>query len=165
MKTLTLVRHAKSSWKQAGLSDFERPLNRRGERDAPAMGRHLASIGLVPDVIVSSPAVRALATARALADALGRAPVLVEEPAVYAADAAELLHVVRAIGTEVEHAFLVGHNPGMAELLDALTGATPEKFVTCGVAVVELDAASWRRTAPGVGKLVRFMAPKSIPDG
>src|SRR5918994_6226511 len=112
MKTLLLIRHAKSSWEHSGVSDHDRPLNERGLRDAPLMGRRLAERGVVPDVILSSTALRARATAKLLADALGSgAAHIVTDERLYAASADEVLEVVGELGSEVSCAAVVGHNP------------------------------------------------------
>lgn len=144
MKTLTLVRHAKSSWGDEGLPDFERPLNDRGRRDAPEMGRRLKARALPLDALVSSPARRARSTARKLARALGfPASDLREEAAVYDADLAALLGVVHAFDPRWHHVLLVGHNPGLVELAHYFLGRGGFGLPTCAVVALSFDAAAW----------------------
>src|SRR5688500_4533393 len=120
LKTLVLVRHAKSSWKDASLPDRDRPLNRRGKRDAPEMGRRLAQLVGTPDLIVSSPAARALATARVFAEAVDY-PVdgIREEERIYEAAPTEILDVIRDIDDDVDGVPLFGHNPGLTQPVKA----------------------------------------------
>lgn len=164
MKTLILTRHAKSSWKDAGLSDHDRPLNERGRGDAPRMAAHLAANYPVPQHIVSSTALRAATTARSLAERLAcPAENLAYLPRLYLADPATLLAVARELPDELDTVMLVGHNPGMTEFLNALTGAGIENLPTCGVARVGFEVASWRDMAPGVGRLLSLDVPRTLP--
>ena len=121
MKTLTLVRHAKSSWKHRGLSDRERPLNKRGKRDAPVMGKRVAKTGLRPSQIISSPAVRAWVTAKAFAKALNY-PIefLQREDGLYLASLDNLLDVVATQDTGFNSLMLFGHNPGLTDFANYL---------------------------------------------
>jgi phosphohistidine phosphatase len=144
VKILTLVRHAKSSWKHPELTDRRRPLNKRGERDAPEMGRRLAGRGEAPDLIVSSPAVRALTTARTIARAVGHAEdeiVLVES--VYHADAEDLLEFVRGLADSYDHVMLFGHNPALTDLVNRLAAEPLDNVPTCGVVRLEHPGATW----------------------
>jgi phosphohistidine phosphatase len=116
MKRLTLVRHAKSSWKNAALADSDRPLSGRGKQDAPRMGAFLASQGIVPDIILASPARRARKTAQLLAAAIpAAAGRILLDPALYEASAEALLERVRALDETWQHVMLVGHNPGLPD--------------------------------------------------
>ncbi|MDX1608907.1 MAG: histidine phosphatase family protein [Halofilum sp. (in: g-proteobacteria)] len=161
MKTLTLVRHAKSSWDDPDLADFDRPLNRRGERDAPEMARRLAAAGDPPDRIVTSPALRALQTARVLAPALGIDPgSLVTEPRIYEASYSRLVEVLRGQPRAADHVLLVGHAPGIADLARLLCGTPAAKFPTCGVVRMRLPIGGWQEAARGGGELVFFDYPK-----
>lgn len=161
MKILTLVRHAKSSRKEPWTSDFDRPLNGRGKRDAPEMGARLAAAGARPSLVVSSPARRARKTARILAEAIDYPKKKVrEEPGIYEADAGTLLKIVRNLPGKVKHAMLVGHNPGFTDLAEELTGETIGNLPTCGMVTVEFDAANWGKIGPGRGRLVHFDYPK-----
>ena len=114
MKTLVLVRHAKSSWSDPSLDDFDRPLNKRGERNAPEMGRRLGESGLQPDIFVSSPANRARSTAEIIAKELDYpADNIIYHGDLYHASPGDLLEAVRSLGDNIETAFLFGHNPGI----------------------------------------------------
>lgn len=161
MKLLTLIRHAKSSWKDASLADFDRPLNGRGRRDAPRMAKRLAAVAPAPQQLLSSPAVRAAATARAMAEALGQPEEWIRySRSLYLASAGQLLAAVQEIDDGVDHAALVGHNPGLTELAELLTDAGIENVPTCGIARIELPVERWRDAEPGRGRLLDLDSPK-----
>lgn len=163
MKQLSLLRHAKSSWSNPHLRDFDRPLNERGIRDAPAMANHLKQLNIVPDLIISSAANRAESTARVMAEVLlGDSDQVVSEPALYAASAEELLAQLRMIDNQVGHLMLVAHNPSISELLDYLVDGAGQDMPTCGVAVIELDISGWNKVLPGSGVLNHFVGPKQL---
>lgn len=144
MKTLILVRHAKSSWKDPSLADRDRPLNKRGKRDAPEMGRRLAARGGAPDLIVSSPATRALATARIIAAAVGYpADRIREDERLYLASPAEILEAIRDLEDGYERVFLFGHNPGLTELVNELSEPAVDNVPTCGVVELRLAVDRW----------------------
>ena len=162
MKTLILIRHAKSSWKDASLADRDRPLNKRGKRDAPEMGRRLAARGGAPDLIVSSPATRALATARVIAEAVGY-PVdgIREDERIYMASPAELLEAIRGLDDGHERVFLFGHNPGLTELVNELSEPALDNVPTCGVVELRLAADRWADLSPDKVQRADFDTPKS----
>ncbi len=161
MRLLTVVRHAKSSWDYSELSDFERPLNERGRKDAPAMAQRLLRLPPRPDLLISSPAVRALTTARMFADVLGIAPEDIAVNArIYDASLEALLKVVASLDDAARHVVLFGHNPGVTELLHALASCTLDEMPTCGVARLEFAAKTWHDVDRGQGELVHFMYPK-----
>ena len=145
MKTLFLIRHAKSSWDDTALPDKERPLNDRGRRDAPKMGERLAKRDVKPDLILSSPAVRALSTAEIIAEKLDyrRKDIVVTER-LYAAEVDELLDVIQQLRDEVERVMLFGHNPELTELAHRLS-AEITHMPTCAVAEFTFDAKSWSK--------------------
>ncbi|HVF89551.1 MAG TPA: histidine phosphatase family protein, partial [Blastocatellia bacterium] len=120
MKTLLLMRHAKSDWADGSLRDFDRPLSERGERDAPRMARALKKLGPLPDVIISSPAARARQTARAVVEAGGLDARLEFDGAIYEASTSELMSLVRKIPDDVACAMLIGHNPGFEGMVARL---------------------------------------------
>ena len=123
MKRLYLVRHGKSSWKDPDLPDMERPLNKRGKRDAPRMGKRLNTRGIEVDGILSSPAKRALRTARLIAREIGfPVKTIVVDEAVYTGDVSELLEVVRDMDASLDKVMLFGHNPALTMLANYLTG-------------------------------------------
>ncbi len=144
MKTLTLVRHAKSSWKHRGLSDRERPLNKRGERDAPVMGRRAAEAGLRPSQIISSPAVRAWTTAKVFAKALNY-PIefLQREDGLYLASLDNLLDVVATQDAGFNSLMLFGHNPGLTDFANYLVPGITSNLPTSGIIAVNVDCDDW----------------------
>jgi phosphohistidine phosphatase len=163
MKTLFLVRHAKSSWDDPALPDRERPLNSRGERDVETMSRRLLQDEVQPDLIVTSPAARAVATARALANGLG-CPLarIVVQDRLYAATADDLISVVESLDDGLACVMLVGHNPEMTDLAHRLSSRIGH-LPTCAVAEFRFDAEVWA----GVGRArllhARFDSPKHAP--
>ncbi len=122
MKRLLILRHAKSSWADSSISDWQRPLNERGRRDAPRAGQWLRERSLVPDVIITSDAVRARTTAEAVAEAAGCLQEISIEPSLYHAKPADLLTVLRGVRSDAGTVLVVGHNPGLEELVEQLTG-------------------------------------------
>ena len=162
MKDLIIVRHAKSSWKDSGLDDRERPLNRRGERDAPEMGARLARRGERPDLIVSSPAVRALTTARIIAGKLDYARKdIVVVSRLYGADVDELLDVIRSADESAATLMLFGHNPGLTELANHLGPRPIPNLPTCGVLHLRFEADTWPVVGYARGDEILFDFPKS----
>jgi phosphohistidine phosphatase len=164
MKTLLLMRHAKSSWKEPELADHERPLNKRGKLNAPRMGRLLREQELTPDLIVSSTARRARQTADAVADLSGYQGELRLEDELYAAPAETCLEVLQALPDDApDCVMLVGHNPGLEELLELLTGDMPA-LPTGAIAQVALPIERWRDlTADVEGRLLNLWSPKELP--
>ncbi len=161
MKTLILIRHAKSSWKDSSLRDRERPLNKRGKRDAPAMGRQLSDAALLPDLIVSSPAVRAIKTARKIAKAVGhdRNRITIREE-VYMGGVDSLLALIQGLDEQATRVYLVGHNPDLTDLATRLAGAALADIPTCGIAVLEFPCASWRECTATHGRLALLLRPE-----
>lgn len=167
MKTLTLLRHAKSDWTDAVSRDFDRPLNERGQRAARTMGAFMAAQGLMFDRVLASPAVRVVATLDAVAHGLGRPLPRTYEPAIYLAPASTLLDLVRETGPSVDRLLLVGHNPGLEELALGLADdvASPMrreveiKYPTATLAEIALDG-DWRSAT--AGRIVRFVRPRDL---
>ena len=161
MKTITLIRHAKSSWKNPDLQDIDRPLNARGKRDAPLMGKRLRKMKIKPDLLISSPARRALKTARIIAKAIGypkkRIQVL---DSVYHGNADQLMKVLQDIDERVDHVCLFGHNPDMTFLANGLCNQSIENIPTCGVVGIACDIPSWKQVKMGTGSLIFFDYPK-----
>src|SRR5512145_1295013 len=149
MKTLFLVRHAKSSWDDPALPDQERPLNDRGRRDAPMMGERLAKRDVKPDLILSSPALRALTTAEIIAKKLDykRKDIVVDDR-LYAVGVDDLLAVIHELRDKLKRVMLFGHNPELAELVHRLSGEITE-LPTCAVAEFTFDVNSWSRIGRG----------------
>jgi phosphohistidine phosphatase len=160
MKTLILIRHAKSSWDDPALADRERPLAGRGKRDVVMMGARLAARGVRPDLIMSSPAVRALATAHAIADALHhRACDIVVNARLYDCQADDWLGVVGALDDKFKRAILLGHNPEMTDFAHGLASEITH-LPTCAVAEFAFDTKAWNDVAQTRPVLVSFDFPK-----
>ncbi|MDA0747361.1 MAG: histidine phosphatase family protein [bacterium] len=161
MKRLYLVRHAKSSWGEPGQTDFERSLDERGKRDAPMMGKRLQARGVLPELIVSSPAKRAIKTARVIAEEIGYpAKDIVREAAIYNADLSDLIAVVRGLDDSVQEAMLFGHNPGFTALARSLVDSSVGDMSTCAVFCAAFDVDTWQDVAGGGGQLEFFDFPK-----
>ena len=122
MKRLLILRHAKSSWADSSIDDWQRPLNDRGRRDAPRAGQWLRERGLTPDIIVSSDAIRARATAEAVAQAAGYGGEVIKEPSLYHASPEDAIEVLTRVSDVARSAMIVGHNPGLEELVSKLSG-------------------------------------------
>lgn len=144
MKTLTLIRHAKSSWGNAGLIDRERPLNKRGERDAPVMGKRVFDAGIRPALIISSPAVRAWSTAKIIAKELGY-PIefLQRENDLYLASLDDLLDVVASQDATANNLMLFAHNPGLTQMVNFLSPGLTDNLPTTGVASFNIESDDW----------------------
>jgi len=171
MLTLSLLRHAKSSWADPNLEDFLRPLNDRGEDAAPRMGAFMARHGIAPELILCSPAARARQTLDHVLPHFRGSPKVIHEDGLYLAASSVLLKRIRRIATKVRHAMLVGHDPGMHALAQELAGSgrredlqsLADKFPTGGLAVIVFAARSWANVKRGGGRLELFMAPKRLP--
>lgn len=167
LRQLWLLRHAKSAWNTDAPTDFDRPLNDRGKRDAPRMGRWMARQGLVPDQVLASPARRAKQTVKRVYRELG-VPIeqVVWDQRIYEADVPTLLEVLAEIPDPVRRVLLVGHNPGLSDLLEWMAGPAPEAGVkllpTAALARLEL-ACGWRDLASGKARLIEIVRPKSLP--
>jgi phosphohistidine phosphatase len=165
MKRLTLVRHAKSSWKDTELPDFDRPLSKRGKQDAPLMGKRLAGLNPRPELIISSPAKRARKTAKLIARELELPDDrLILVMAIYEAEPEILLEVMRGLDDRWEHVLLVGHNPGLTELGNLLADCGIENIPTCGALCLDFDAETWKSIEPRSGILVFYEYPKKAAD-
>jgi phosphohistidine phosphatase len=157
-----LLRHAKSSWSDSRLEDHDRPLNARGERDAPRMGAFLRRKRLIPDVIISSDAVRARLTAEAAAEAAGYQGTIAFDNRLYLAAPAEMIGVLRAVSDEHKTAMLVGHNPGLEQLVEQLTGEQQD-MPTAALAHIQLPMMRWNDLALEThGSLVDLWRPKQL---
>lgn len=163
-RTLFLIRHAKSSWDNACLADIERPLNPRGLRDAPEMGRRLAARGVRPDLLLSSAAVRALSTARLIAETLGYPEEwIVVDERLYAAEVDRLLAVVGELDAKYQTVLLFGHNPELTALAHRWDESI-EHMPTCAVAQFEFLAPDWATAIRSRPRLVWFNKPKQAED-
>ncbi len=159
MKTLYILRHAKSSWDDATISDFDRPLNSRGLTAAPFMGTVMKDRGDVPDVIISSPAERARQTADLVKIAAGFTADIAFDHSIYDATVGMLLSVIAALRADVRSALVVGHNPGIENLVFYLTGQI-SPMPTAALAVIELDLQKWHDVSGNCGSLQKIIRPK-----
>ena len=161
MKTLLLLRHAKSSWKDDSVKDFDRPLNQRGLKAATQVGKLLRKRKPKPDLVLSSPAERARQTAQLMLESSRINVELRYDERIYEAGAARLLEIVSQIEDSADSVMLVGHNPGMEELLKALTGEE-RHLSTAMLACVELNVEKWNKAKAGTGRLEWLTKPKEL---
>ena len=162
MRTLLVLRHAKSSWRQAGLADHDRPLAERGHRDAPRMGRLLRWKRLLPGTILTSSAKRARLTAEAVAAWSAFEGEVTVEPRLYLADVATIIDIVCHAETDVRRVLLVGHNPGLEQLVGELTGEV-ERLPTAALAQLDLPIEHWRELDRSTrARLVRVWRPRAL---
>lgn len=168
MHELLILRHGKSDW-PAGVGDFDRPLKKRGKRDARRIGHWLRDNGLIPDLIVSSPAERAIDTARRTADAMGLEPDQVrQEQEIYLASVATLMKLVRNLPPPEQRVMIVGHNPSLEDLLATLakvgnlTKADTGSMSTAALAVLQLPG-EWADAAPQSATLTAKIQPRDLP--
>ncbi|MCA1574451.1 MAG: histidine phosphatase family protein [Acidobacteria bacterium] len=161
MKTLLLLRHAKSSWKDSSLPDFERPLNDRGRKAAELVGKFIARQNVTIDLVISSPAVRARQTIDLVLRAARRSPELRFDQRVYEASPTRLLEITSQIEDDRKSVLLVGHNPGMEELLALLVGAE-QHMPTASLAKVLLSSKKWDKILAEKGVLESFVKAKEL---
>ena len=162
MKILYLVRHAKSSWDDPFQDDFDRPLNKRGRTDAPRMARRLKEKDIHPDILLSSPAERALSTCILIAERAGYPKSYIHtNPKLYHATSDELLKIVREQQEPNDEVMIVAHNPGLTDFVNRLnSGAVTDNIPTCGIVCIKLPVALWKDVSWGKGKLQFFDYPK-----
>jgi phosphohistidine phosphatase len=161
MKTLILIRHAKSSWDDSTQTDFERTLNERGFHDASFMGRLLFKKNVVPDLIISSPANRAYTTAEIFASQLKYpAEKIKSDTRIYEATVRDLMEVIREVDDANETVLLFGHNPGIGNFTNLLGDEFINGMPTCSIAGIELNIDSWKNLERRCGKLIMFDYPK-----
>ena len=171
MKTLGLFRHAKSDWNDARLRDFDRPLNQRGRNGAGLMGIHIRDYGVLWKRIIASPAVRVTQTIELAAQAAGQTPPLNWDRRIYLASSPTLMELLREQDGDPATILMVGHNPGLEDLIFDLVpddGTSPlrdvveDKFPTAAFAVMELDIENWRDIDDGCARLVHLMRPRDL---
>jgi len=170
MLTLCLLRHAKSSWDDASIEDFDRPLAPRGEEAAPRMGAYMAAQGIEPELILCSPATRARQTLALVVAKLAGQPSVEFEEGLYLASSSALLARIRKVRANTHCLMLVGHDPGMHGLAVELSGKgnaedlnrLASKFPTAGLAVISFRVSQWSQVKPKAGRLDRFMAPRRL---
>ena len=167
MKTLYVIPHAKCSWDAANIDDFERPLSERGKRDAPRMGKGLKEKEIHPDLILSSPAKRALSTCKRIADILGYPKEGIKaERELYHSDAETILSVIQGLKKKYDTVMLLSHNPGLTDFVNSLLDGELDidNVPTCGVVAFQFDVESWSEVNWGKGRMLFFDYPKSKED-
>ncbi len=162
MKTLLIVRHAKSSWSHPEFSDFDRPLNRRGNNDAPMMGGIIREQGVKPDLIVSSPAKRAITTAKFIAGALGYdSSKISEDHDIYGSGPKYILKLLSQLDDSLDTVMIVGHNPDLTYVSSLLCQEEFSNVPTCGVVCIDFDFDKWEKIITKSGDLRFFDYPKN----
>lgn len=170
-KTLTLLRHAKSGWDDPVARDFDRPLNKRGEKAARLIGQYMKQHDMRFDCLIASPAVRVIETLDHVADGYGEHLEPVWERRIYLASSATLMDVLRDRDDDVQNVLMVGHNPGMEDMVldlvpegkdDALRDQIYEKYPTAAIAQIEIDIGSWKDIECGKGTLKLFVRPRDL---
>ena len=160
---LILVRHAKSSWAEAGLTDFDRPLNDRGLKNAPEMGRRLAKVNFAVDTIITSPATRAMTTAKIIAKEIGfDVKRIIQNEDIYGASINILLDLVRNLDEQDNKVMLVGHNPGFTVLCNRLCNVRIDNMPTCSIIQIQFNIRSWENITEHSGEITDFDYPKNI---
>jgi phosphohistidine phosphatase len=174
MKTVYLLRHAKSDWADPAQTDHERPLNERGRDAAPKMGAYLRLKRYKPDAVLCSTARRTVETFDLIKDAAGVSSKVKFEETLYLAELRHLIERLKWLDDELRSTMLIGHNPGMEQLANALARSPAnaaeeklhrrmrEKFSTCALAVIKLPVTTWREVKPGIGTLADFMRPRDL---
>ncbi len=163
MRSLYLIRHAKSSWDHPGLRDFDRPLNSRGHRDAPQMALLLKNKGIRPNFIISSPAKRALTTAQYFAQTFGIAEEnIAREEDIYEASTSDILRILRGLPDEAHTVFLFGHNPSLTDTVNHFSQEYISNIPTCGVAALVTDAEQWAELHQDNTRLMQCFFPKDV---
>jgi phosphohistidine phosphatase len=163
MKTIALIRHAKSSWEEFGVSDFERPLNQRGRRDAPVMASRLQKLGFTPDLLVSSTAKRARKTAKLFAEVLGidKGHILLLDE-LYLAEPENFERVIAKLDDRFNRIAVFAHNPGITTYANRMNIARIEDMPTCAIFAFTADTDNWKDVGSSEKKFLFFDQPKSI---
>jgi phosphohistidine phosphatase len=166
MKLLYVIRHAKSSWDDIDLNDFDRPLNERGKRDAPRMAKRLKEKEIVPDLMLSSPAKRALSTAKRMAAALDYPKEKIKtDKTLYHADEETIYSVIHGVKNKHDVLFVFGHNPGLTDFVNSMSNESPiDNVPTCGVVAFSIEINDWAALKPGSARFLFFDFPKSKED-
>jgi len=160
MKTIYLVRHAKSSWKHPELSDIERPLNKRGKRDAPYIGNVLKDKGVKPDLLISSPAIRARKTAAVIAEIIEypKSKIIIDDN-IYESSSSELINIIQRFDDKYKSVMIFGHNPCFTILNNYLSDSYIDNIPTCGIVGIHFNS-SWKKINGKSGKTFFFIYPK-----
>jgi len=165
LKNLYLTRHAKSSWGNPGLADIDRPLNSRGKKAAPSMGKLIADKGEKPELLISSPANRAFSTAKVFASAMGlhETDVLIKDT-IYGAGVHQLLNLVQDVDDLYNSIMLFGHNPTFTSFGNMVSGENIMNIVTCGVVRIDFEFSSWKNIDFNSGRMIYYEYPKKYTD-
>ncbi len=161
MKYLYLLRHAKSSWKDLSVNDFDRPLNKRGKKDAPNMGKFLNDRNVKVDLIISSPAKRTKETSKIIAEGIGYKNKIIFDKNIYEASLEQLLALIKNLNKNLNSVMLVAHNPGLTELANYFVNEDIDNIPTCGIAAIILENG-WDEVKRNCGKLLFFEYPKKL---
>lgn len=162
MKRLLIIRHAKSSWDYPELTDFDRPLNKRGMRDLPDMAERLVKSGFKVDKIASSPANRAITTATQHAKALGISPIqILQDSNLFHASSGHIQHMISGTNDSIQSLAIVGHNPGLTDLINDLSDFDLWNLPTCGICVIDFNIKAWSEIIGSKGNKVYYDFPKS----
>ena len=165
MKNLYLTRHAKSSWGNPGLADIDRPLNHRGKKAAPLMGKLIMDRGENPELLISSPANRAFSTAKEFAKEMGCAETnIIVNRAIYGAGAQQLLNLVQDVDDLYNSIMLFGHNPTFTSFCNMLSGENILNIVTCCVVRIDFEFSSWKNIDFNSGRMIYYEYPKKYTD-
>ncbi len=163
MKELVLIRHAKSSWSDINLSDFDRPLNKRGKKNAPFMAKILKELVKNPDFIISSPSKRTKSTLNYFIKEFDiKKDKIIYDKSIYEAHFSNILKSIKEIKKENNIIFVIGHNPGLNELTNYLIGNFKDNIPTCGILKIVFDINSWDEIEENSGKLEFFKYPKML---
>jgi len=161
VKKLYLIRHAKSSWSEEGMSDFERPLNKRGKKDLPFMANRLKEFGVKPDLILSSPAKRAQKSAKTIAETINySADNISYDESLYDSSYTTYRYLLDSLDDKLNTVFIVAHNPTLTEVGERLSGAILTNIPTCSIVCIEFDVKSFKDIEEGSGKIIFFDYPK-----
>lgn len=165
MKQLLVIRHGKSDWKSPVTNDFGRPLNHRGNKNGPAMAKRVLEKGLAPQHLVSSPAVRALSTAKHFAKAWNFLPDDIQlEPSIYEASTPVLLNLLNHFKNKFNRIAMFGHNPGFTDFVNYLSDAGISNIPTTGVVVINFDVEDWAEISHHTGTMLLFDFPKNSDE-
>lgn len=161
MKKIYLIRHAKSSWSEEGMSDFDRPLNKRGKKDLPFMANRLKEFGIKPDLILSSTAKRAQKSARGIAETIGYSVDKISyDESLYDSSYTTYRYLLDSLDDKLDSLFIVAHNPTLTEVGERLSGAILTNIPTCSIVCMEFDVESFRDIQEESGKILFFDYPK-----
>ena len=162
MKELVLIRHAKSSWKDINLDDFDRPLNKRGEKNAPFMAKVLKKLVKKPDLIICSSSKRTRLTLDFFIKEFDYKNKIIFENSIYETSYENILEVIKNIDKKYKRIFLIGHNPGLNDLTNYLVSSFKENIPTCGILKINFDIDSWENVEKDSGELEFFKYPKML---